>query len=82
MEKLTEVTLKKISLRGNKAIVTETVFDNIVEAINKQSEVINLLMEKIEEINNKIKETDTNVANLQNSIRTLAQILRAINTED
>ncbi len=76
MEKVQKLIPDKIKVLGHKVVVTEEVFDLIINTLNIQTETINSLIDYVEETDEHSKAVDAHVNKLQNSVQALAKALK------
>lgn len=81
MEHIKKLIPKKVPIAGNKLIVSEKSFNNLVDTINKITETINALIDAVETLDNTLTNEHQEKETLKNSITTLANALKTIMEE-
>ena len=81
MEKITPHLPEKIQVVGNKIIVSEKVFDTILDALKLQTETINQLIDALHEVSGTVEEHDTKLTTLNTSVQTMANALKTVMEE-
>lgn len=71
MQQIKQISPIVIDVPGNRVVVPQKIFNDIIKAINTQAEVINALISNQDEANSKITALDSSIKNLANAIKNL-----------
>ena len=71
MEQLEKLQPLAVNVSNHRVIVSDKVFSEIINTINKEIEVINILIDKNNEDHESIKELRGQIKNLANALNTI-----------
>jgi hypothetical protein len=84
MEKIQHLSPVPIQISGHKVVITDQIFNQIINILNTQSSTINTLIDKLESQDNLNASLDSKITNLsQNIIKTnnlIQNLAKAIET--